>query len=553
MIAPSPLGWSEAISLGDLLQRQAAVDGSRPALVLPGERRTYAELAAGAARVAASLIGLGVRHGEHVGMLLPNGVEALETIFGVALAGAVLVPINVRFRAAELGHIVRDGDLAAIITVDPTGSYTDFVALLGQALPGFAEASRGRIELEAAPSLRAVVALGGEGIGPCIAEAEFTALGEGVTEAELRERRARVALRDPALVLYTSGTTSAPRGCLITHEGLVRNWTTVGRRLRMSAEDRVWNPLPLFHVGGIGVTILTFSHGAALIADTHFEPDAAFAAIGRERPTVLYPVFPPIMLALINDPRFERLDLTAVRAMSTVGDPKLIRRVQAAIPGAVHVTTYGLTETSGISTYHDIDAPLELRMATAGSPQPGIEVRTVNPETGIETATGVPGEIRIRGWNVFAGYYGRPERSAEAFDAAGWLRTDDQGWLDDDGHLHFEGRLDEMIKVGGENTSPAEVEAFLGSHPAVHMAQVVGVPDPRLGEVAAAFLELKPGAEFDEAALLEFCDGEIARFKVPRHVRFVREWPMSATKVQKSALRESLLEELAASGGEESR
>lgn len=538
------VGWSEAVSLGDLLLRQSIRTPDATALILPRERYSYAELAERAQSLAKGLIGAGVRRGDHVGMLLPSGVEALATIFGVALTGAVLVPINTRFRTSELRHIVQSGDLAAIVTADPRGTHFDFLDLLRRTLPELAEAESPQLSVAEAPRLRSVVVLGGESDGPFIGEAEFVQLADGVGEESFEQRRAGVALRDLALMLFTSGTTAAPRGCLITHEGLVRNWTTVGRRLRMSSADRCWNPLPLFHIGGIGVTLLTLSHGGQMLCDTHFDADVAVEMIAAERPTVLYPVFPPIMMALINHPRFADLELGQVRAMSTVGDPALIRQVQAAIPGAVHVTTYGLTETTGITTYHDVEVPLEVRMTTAGSPQPGVEVGIFEPDTGERLGPGRSGEIRVRGWNVFIGYYGNPERTAAAFDAEGRLRTGDQGSLDPAGYLHFEGRLDEMIKVGGENVSPAEIEAFLGGHPAVHLAQVIGVPDPRLGEVAVAFVELKPGADADADQLLGYCDGQIARFKVPRHVRFIDDWPMSATKVRKADLREQILAEL---------
>lgn len=538
-------GWAEAITLGDMLLRQSAADPEHAAVVMPDVSYSYGELAERSRRIARNLIGLGVVRGEHVGMLLPNGIDAFATIFGVALAGAVLVPINTRFRAAELRHIVSSGDLAAVITADPNETHVDFVSLLSETLPGLdAAPDRARLQLGSAPRLRAVVALGGDAGGRVVGAAEFDRLGERVEEREAQIRRAGVALRDGVLVLYTSGTTSAPRGCVITHEGLVRNWSTVGRRLRMGREDRCWNPLPLFHIGGIGVSVLTLAHGGTVLSETHFEPTAAIEQIERERPTVLYPVFPPIMMAVVNHPRFAQLDLSAVRAMLTVGAPALLGQVQDSIPGAVHVTTYGLTETTGVSTYHDLDYPREVRIGTAGSPQPGVEVRIVDPASERELGPGEAGEIRVRGWNVFAGYYGDPERTAAAFDAEGWLRTSDQGTLDEAGYLRFNGRLDEMIKVGGENVSPAEVEAFLGTHEAVHLAQVVGVPDARLGEVPAAFIERRQGAEVSAEELLDFCAGEIARFKIPRYIRFVEHWPMSATKVRKSELRERLVAEL---------
>jgi fatty-acyl-CoA synthase len=538
------LGWAEATTLGDMLLRSAGEYPDRTALVFSQARHSYAELAELSLRRAAQLIAVGAKPGDRIGMLLPNGLEALSTIFGVALAGCILAPINVRFRATELRHILFDGELAYVVTENPEDAYTDFPALLVEALPELAVAASPALHLAEAHALRGVLCVDSNPGAAWTGSADLARLGDGVGEDELRERRAGVAVRSPALILYTSGTTSVPRGCLLSHESLVRNWTTVGRRLKMSTADRCWNPLPLFHIGGIGVTILNFSHGATMITETHFDVETAMQTIAAERPTVLYPVFPPIMLALINHPRFGDLDLGEVRAMSTVGDPRLLTAVQEAIPGSSQVTTYGLTETTGVCTYHDVDDPLEVRLQTVGSPQPGVEVRVVDPETQEELGAGASGEIRVRGWSTFLGYHGNPERTASARDEDGWLLSGDRGFFDADGYLHFEGRLDEMIKVGGENVSPAEVEAFLGSHPAVHLAQVVGLPDDRLGEVAAAFVELIPGTCAEPQEIIEFCNGAIARFKIPRHVRVVDEWPMSATKVRKGDLREVLMAEL---------
>ena len=515
-------GWCEATTIGDLLLRTAAARPDAEAAVFPGERWTWSELADRAQHVARGLIGLGVRPGEHVGVLQANGPDCIATLLGVVLAGAVVVPMNTRYRAVELPYVIADAELAAIVTSDRIDAHVDLVELLQEAL--------------ALPSERPappVVVLGERSAEGCVGEAAFDELAGGVAEAQLDARRAAVRIRGVAVLLYTSGTTSQPRGCPLTHEALVRNWRAVAGVLGLGPDDRVWAPCPLFHLAAIGPLLSCLATGAAFLSDTWYEPERALGLLERERATVLYPAYPPITQGLLSHARYPDADLAAARVLVNVAPPDTLRQMQAAMPQATQLSLYGLTEGGGAVTYTRLDDDLESRLTTCGPPLPGIEVRVTAEE-----------EILIRGFGLCEGYHHDEAKTAASFDGDGWFHTGDRGALDAAGRLRFLGRLKEMLKVGGENVAPAEIEAHLSTHPAVKLVQVVGVPDPRLEEVPAAFVELREGHAATEAELVEHCRERIARFKVPHYVRFVTDWPMSATKIQKGPLRERMLDEL---------
>jgi fatty-acyl-CoA synthase len=372
------------------------------------------------------------------------------------------------------------------------------------------------------------------------------ALAESVRVAAVEERRARVRVRDVAMILYTSGTTASPKGCVHTHEGLVRNGIVTGRtRFLLSPQDRFWDPLPMFHVGFLLPMIAVLDAGATMLTMTHLDGGPALDMMEREHATWLFPAFPAVASTFLDHPTFASRDLTAVRMAMLVGPPKALRRLQEALPCAVQISTYGSTETGGVITYHLATDSAEQRATTCGPPFRGIELRIHDPLTGTEASPGAMGEILVRGYSLLEGYYKDAAATALAIDAEGWLHTGDLGSLDDAGHVTYHGRLKDMLKVGGENVAPAEVEAVISECPGVRVVQVVGAPDDRLDEVVAAFVELSPGAVVTEADIVGFCRGRIAGFKVPRYVRFVQEWPMSATKIQKHVLRERLWAELA--------
>ncbi len=516
-----------------LLERAVANWPEHEAAVIAGRRITYARLDERSRQLARRLLDAGVEPGDRVCVLVPNSIESVTTLFAISRIGAVPVQLNVRYLADELAFVLGDCEPSVILTSDETRDYRDLGALLRDALPGLGGAADPeQLALPDHPLLKAVINLG-DGFEP----AEGDLVDGDLPQIEL-------ALDDTAAIVYTSGTTSSPRGAIISHHALVGHWALSGCRWELTSEDRFWNPCPIFHIAGIGPLMWCVAHGATFVADTHFRADRALAQIAAERATVLYPTYPPIMRDLMNSPALAATDLSAVRAYLNVAPPEDLRAMQAAIPHAVQLTLYGGTE-GGCVTMQHVSDDLETRLTTNGKPVGDVVLRIVDGESGQVLGTGESGEIQYRGSNSLDGYWRDPVKTAQTIDSEGWVHTGDRGSVDADGTLHYLGRLKEMLKVGGENVSPAEVEEVLATHPAVKLTQVVGIPDVRLVEVVAAFVELVSGAEASEDELIDFCRERMAKYKVPRMIRFVTEWPMSVTKIQRGKLREMLLAELA--------
>lgn len=536
-----------ATTLGDMLLTAADAKSSSDAVVLPEERLTYGELAADSLRMARSLRALGVEHGDHVGILLPTCAEFVRAMFATSLLGAVVVPINARYRPREIAYVTENADLKAIITSNKFQSIVDFVARLKEALPGLeGSPDPARLTLDGFPKLGAVVSLSGDNATGVVNANEFLALADGVDEDEVHIRRLQTRLGATALMLYTSGTTANPKGCMISHESMVRSSIALGRRYQLGSADKFWSPLPMFHIAAILPLLAIFDVGGVYLTAEHFEPGGALAMLEQEKVTVTYPCFWTIMGDLVQHEDFAKRDLSSIRLMNAnfaVQPPMVADSMEAAIPDTVYVGTFGMTETAGTVTTGRVGDSKEQRFTRLGCPMPGLEVKIVD-ESGREVPTGERGECLIRGYSTFTAYYKSPEKTAEALDAEGWFHSGDICSVDTDGQLMFHGRLKDMLKVGGENVAAAEIESCLQEHDAVLLAQVVGVPDPRYQEVAAAFIELNPGASVEAEALVEHCKARIAGFKVPRHVRFVSEWPMSSTKIQKFKLAEDLATEL---------
>lgn len=541
----APGGWIRATTVADLLLATAAGRPDQDALVLPSLRLTYGDLVARAEGVARGLVALGVGRNDRVGILMPNCAASVDAFFGTSLLGAVAVPINARFKASELAYVIDHADLTVLFTTDLVAEHVDFVALLADALPGLAGApSPMALRLDSVPRLRSVVLLGESSPAGLLDAGTFAALGANVPAGTVERAREQVRVRDAALSMYTSGTTSRPKGCVLSHEAVTRNAAAVARRFELGPADRFWDPLPLFHMGALLPLLATLVAGGTFLTTEHFDPAEALATIVDEGATVLYPTFPTITQELVHQPGFAEADLGAVRLVVNVAPPDQLRAMQSAFPRAVQVSSYGCTEVGGVAAYNELTDGLEERVTTCGRPFPGVEVRIVDPETGEVVGPGTAGEILVRGYSLLDGYYKDPEGTAAATDDEGWFHTGDQGSLDAGGRIVFLGRLKDMLKVGGENVAAAEIESFLSTHPAVKIVQVVGVPDERLVEVPAAFVEAHEGQHVTAEELIAHCTGRIAGFKVPRHVRFVETWPMSATKIQKFRLREELCREL---------
>ncbi|GAA4789466.1 class I adenylate-forming enzyme family protein [Actinomycetospora chlora] len=532
-------------TLPRLFARAAGTSPDRDCVVFPDGRRSYGEVDAAAVAVARSLVALGVRPGDAVGALMPNCPDFVPVMLGASMAGALFVPVNARLAPREIAHVVVDSAMTVLLTTDDVVDHVDFVARLHLALPELAAGAPGSTPpLAAAPGLRHVVVLGERPAAGFLDRPVFLAAGEAVDPADVRATAAAVGPDDPYIMMYTSGTTAAPKGCPLRHGSVVGLGRALGREaLRMTADDRMWNPLPMFHVSAQAPMMAVFDAGAAWVSMTHFDPDLALDEIERERATLLWPAYPTLTAPLLHHPRYTPDTFRRVRAVLTVGPPDLLRGYQERLPHTAHVSCYGSTETGGVAIMGRPGDPLEERL-TSGKPFAGVEAQVRDPLTGEVLPPGGTGPLWIRGFNVFTGYRNDPEKTAASFDRDGWFATGDLASVDAAGNLTFRGRTKDMLKVGGENVGALEVETYLTGHPDIALAGVVGVPDARYGEVPAAFVELAPGASLTADDVLAYCRAGLARYKVPRYVRFVTEWPTSATKVQKFRLRDRILAEL---------
>ncbi|MGF1544920.1 MAG: AMP-binding protein [Parvularculaceae bacterium] len=543
------MGDATILTLSGLLTDAAANAPDADAVVFPNERRSYAALYAAARQWAKAFMALGLSPGDHVGLLMTTQIDFVEAMFGAALAGAAAVPINARYAPAELAYLIENADIACLVTTGKVADAVDFVGRLSEAFPELGgDADATALRVAAAPKLKSVVVTGEGAPDGFLSEAALPALAARIDDAALDARIAATSPDDIALILYTSGTTSNPKGCLIRHGAIVSNSRALGRvRYELTMADRFWSPLPIFHIAGILPMVAVFDVRGAYLTIPHFDAGVALEMLEREGATCTYPCFVTIMQDLIDHPNFPTTDLSRVRLMNSnlaVQPAGVKDAIMAAMPQATQVGTYGLTEASGTVCTSRLGDGVDARTGRLGAPLDGWELKIVDPETGAACGVDERGEILARGPGMLSGYYKDPEKTAEAIDADGWLHTGDLGSLDADGNIMFHGRTKDMLKVGGENVAAAEIEAVLNAHPSIELAQVVGAPDARYVEVAAAFVKLKRGANASGEELIAHCDGKLARFKIPRYVRFVDEWPMSTSKIQKFKLKERIAAEL---------
>jgi acyl-CoA synthetase (AMP-forming)/AMP-acid ligase II len=530
-------------TIGGILQAGAARFPNHAAIVFPDATRTYAELLDDALRIGRGLHALGVRPGDHVGILMPNCMDMVAAIYGIALTGAVATPLNARYRSTELSYVTENADLTVLLTTDIVEEHVDYVELLNQTFPDLAEADDPRaLRLAAAPALRSIVMLGKRSANGMISRGGFESMADGTPPAAVEAAAQEVRREDVALLIYTSGTTANPKGCQLTHQGVTWIAREGGVCWTVRKGDVLWDPLPLFHMSSIIPLTFVVDAGGTYVSMTHFEPAAALRQMQQHPPTLMFSCFPPVTMALITHPEWTRTNLSQVRVWINIAPIETLRVMARALPHAAQIGSYGITEGGGIISFNDAHETQRQLEETVGPPVPSTDIRIVGP-TGVDLPRGAEGEILVRGIGVMKGYYRDPERTAQVLDADGWLHTGDLCSIDDDGQISYVGRTKDMLKVGGENVAPAEIESYLSKHPAVQLVQVVGVPDDRLVEVACAYIELREGFWAEPAEFIEYCRGQIAGFKVPRHVRIITEWPMSATKIKRFRLREMFLEE----------
>ncbi|XHS00784.1 AMP-dependent synthetase [Sphingomonas sp. DBB INV C78] len=539
----------DATTLGDLLLKAWDRFPRKEALVFPGERKTYDEVVNSVLHRARGLHALGVKPGDHIGILLPSSIEFVETLFASAICGAVSVLMNARFKAPEMAYVAENADLVAIVTNDLVSEHVDFASRLYEAFPDLAGSSDPQaLALANAPELRRIIQFGGSKVPGFVDQRTFDAAAATISEDQIHRIRLGVRVRDTAMILYTSGTSAHPKGCLLSHEAFVREAGNLARnRWAFTEDERAWSPLPLFHVAAMLAMLGAVDVGGTFIGQPHFDAGESLRQIADERVTMMFLPFVTFHQAMIAHPDWARTDMSSVRLQNSCFAFMPDRVGQAyrdKAPGMLQVGTFGMTEASGIVTTGGYTMDPEMGFTRLGFPLAGIEVRVVDLETGIDLPLGERGEVLIRGYNLFDGYYKDPVKTAEALDPEGWYHSGDIGSLDEAGHLMFHGRFKDMLKVGGENVAAAEVEAVLATHPAVRLAQVIGLPDERLAEIPAAFIEPSGEAEADPEELIAYTKARLASFKVPRHIRFIDEWPMSASKIQKFKLRTQLMNEL---------
>ena len=521
-------------TLADLLVRAAVEHSDRDALVLPAQRATYGALYDGALRIARSLIAMGVKRGEHVGILIPNCVEYAEALLGTALIGCVAVPMNARHKSTELGFIIRNANLVAVLTSNHADDPVSFAALL-----------RDAIGADRPAHLEHIALVRGTNVSDMVSPSTLAELAASTSVERVNHERSCVRVRDSALIIYTSGTTANPKGCVLSHEAVTRGPVERAQyRLKAKGKDVTWGAGPLFHIGTLAPFIGSLGVAGTFLTDTYFDPGRALDLMYSEGVTLAWPWFSAIVQGLLGHPDFDASRLGQLNYLFMIAAPVLVDEVQSCLPNAEIIQACGMTETAGIFALCDETESAKSRSTTHGRPSPGVEVRIVDPITGDDVADGTLGEILVRGYNVMEEYWASPEKTAEAFAPGGWLKTGDLYTKLPNGSLVFGGRFKDMLKVGGENVAAIEVEAFLATHPAVKTAEVVGRPDARLDEVPVAFVELHVGQVVEAHDLIAHCKGRIASYKVPRAVFFLsaEEWPMSATKIDKRALREKLKE-----------
>jgi len=498
--------------------REALVD------VPSGRRWTYAQLRADVEAVALGLLEAGVQTGDRVGIWAPNCPEWFLLQYATAKLGVVLVNLNPAYRSHELEYVLTQAGVRCLVAV-PSFKTSDYAAMAAEVAPR-------------CPALERTVLIGSP---------EWQALlesGRSADPEQLRKVQQNLSPEDPVNIQYTSGTTGFPKGATLSHRNILNNGYFVGELLGYTEQDRICVSVPFYHCFGMVMgNLAATSHGACVvIPGPGFDAGATLRAAAQERCTSLYGV-PTMFIGVLNEPAFDSYDLSAMRTGIMAGSSCPVEVMKQVAQWAPEVSIcYGMTETSPVSTQTLPDDSLDRRVGTVGRVHPHVEVKVVDPATGVVVPRGTPGELCTRGYSVMLGYWEDPQKTAEAIDDDGWMHTGDLAEMDADGYLSITGRIKDMVIRGGENIYPREVEEFLHTHADVVDAQVIGVPDERYGEELMAWLRVRPGATIDVDAVRAFCTGRLAHYKIPRYVYVVEEFPMTVTgKVRKVEMREAAI------------
>ena len=511
-------------TVGANLDRAAAAYPDRDAVVVRHQRVrwTYSEFGARVDRVARSLVAMGLRPGDRMGIWAPNCAEWLLVQYASAKAGVILVNVNPAYRTSELEYALSQSGCRLLVSAREFKT-SDYVAMVDEVSPR-------------CPALERVVFLDSADWE------ELLAPGDGAVSLP-----DQLQFDDPINIQYTSGTTGFPKGATLTHHNILNNGFFIGETCRYTEGDRVCIPVPFYHCFGMVLgNLACTTHGACMVVPgPSFEPQATLQAVEHERCTSLYGV-PTMFIAELELPEFDDFDLTSLRTGIMAGSPcpvEVMRKVIERMHMPEVTICYGMTETAPVSTQTSADDDLDHRTSTVGRVHPHVEIKIIDPTSGMCVDRGMPGELCTRGYSVMLGYWNDPDQTVEAIDRAGWMHTGDLATMDHDGYLRIVGRSKDMIIRGGENIYPREIEEFLYGHPEVRDVQVVGVPDTRYGEEIAAFVIPRTGDPVDAESVREFCRGRIAHYKIPRYVIPVEEFPMTVTgKIQKFKLRDQAIE-----------
>jgi fatty-acyl-CoA synthase len=538
------MDWRQ-ITIGQALRQTARRVPDRTALVGQGERWSFSELDRRADALAHGLAALGVGRGDPVAVWLTNSPQWVACWMACARLGAILVPVNTRFKREEVAYILRQSEARVLIAMDRYWDI-DYLGMIAEMVPELAQARSGTLHCESLPALRAVV------LWKDLQQPGMHALdsvqSEGQARLEAGHTLPEADPGDPVIIVYTSGTTGHPKGAVHSH-AILRNAANIARVMRMDADDVILGHMPFYHVAGAFTAVIpTVMYGCTLVTMPQWVPDEALATIERERVTIFGGI-PTHFIDCLDAIRRQPRDVSCLRSAWIGGAPvtpdvALAARAELGLSSLQAV--YGMTETTAATVFSEHDAPLEILCENKGRPIGDFEVAVVDPASGQTVPAGQTGEVRVRGHIVMLGYYRNPEATAEAITPEGWFRTGDLGEFDGQGYLKITGRLKEMFIVGGSNAYPAEIERLLQSQPSIKQAVVVGVPDRRLGEVGFAWVQLHEAQVTDAAALIRACRAAMADYKVPRHVRFVDDFPRTSTgKIQRFVLAQQARELLA--------
>src|SRR5712691_7597132 len=515
-----------------------------------GIRWTYSDLQREVDAVAAGLLALGLERGDRVGIWSPNNAEWVVTQFATAKAGIILVNINPAYRLAELEYALNKAGCVALITAAQFKT-SDYLGMLRELATELTITSRGNLRASRLPELRLVVTIGAENAPGFVRFEDVLGIARDAERHRLAALAEELQFYDQINIQFTSGTTGFPKGATLSHHNILNNGFFVGQAMRFTERDRLCIPVPLYHCFGMVLgNLCCLTHGAAMVYPSEgFDPLATLETIAAEQCTAVHGV-PTMFIAEMDHPDCAKFDLSSLRTGIMAGSPCPIEVMKRAIE-RMHLyeitIAYGMTETSPVSFQCSTDDPIERRVSTVGRVLPHLEVKIVDAEGRI-VPRGTAGELLTRGYSVMLGYWDDEEKTREAIDAAGWMRTGDLATIYAEGYCNIVGRIKDMVIRGGENIYPREIEEFLYRHPKIQDVQVIGVPDTRYGEELCAWVRLRDGETATPEEIRTFCQGQIAHYKVPRHVKFVDDFPMTVTgKIQKFLMRQQMIEELALS------